>query len=350
MYWRFYDHTDARRAQAQQAASRALALQPALPDAHLAQGKVYHFGYRVYDRAFPEFRLALTLQPNNAEATIAVGWVERRRGQWDLAMANFQRALALNPRDWNAPAELAQTRFYQHRYSEAQQWFDRTSALTNDQSVGYYNRFRGELYLVGSADGAREVMTRAASRLGVDSLVRALVLDGWWSLLFIDEDYQAALERMAPPSSTWGPYYPGPYYLAKAELHSRRGHTEFARLYYDSARVRVEARLREEPHEAFNHVDLGIALAGLGRKQDAIREAQTAVELVPVSRDAMMGSDILNGSAVIYMRVGEHETAIDQLALLLTIPSQISATILRIDPIWAPLRGNPRFERLVKGS
>ena len=354
MYWRFYDHTDGRRVQAQRAVSRALALDPALPAAHFAQGLVYHFGYRDYDRALPEFRDALALQPNNAEATIAVGWVERRRGQWDLALADFQRALALNPRDWHAPAELSGTYFYQHRYSEARQWFDRASALTNDQSLGYYSRFKGELYLVGSADGARDAMRQAASRLGIDSLVRALVLEGWWSLLFMDEDYQAALERMGPPSSTWGPFYPGPYYLAKAELHSRRGHTGLARVYYDSARMRVEARLRVEPQEAFieafNHFDLGMALAGLGRKQDAIREAQTAVELSPVSRDAMTGSDIMVGSAVIYVRVGEYETAIDRLALLLKIPSVISATTLGFDPIWAPLHGNPRFERLVKGS
>jgi len=283
---------------------------------------------------------------------MAVGRIERWQGQWDLAMADFQQAVVLNPRDWVAPLELASTQFYQHRYSEALRWFDRASALTNDQSVSYYVRFRSELYLVGSVEGAREAMRRAASRLGVDSMVRALVLTGWWSLVFIDQDYQTALERLALPrnSSAWGPYYPGPYYLAKAELHSRRGETASARVYYDSARVQLEARVREEPRDAINHVDLGIALAGLGLKQDAIREAQTAVNLVPVSRDAFLGSDILHGSAVVYVRAGDYETAIDQLALLLTIPSQVSATILRIDPIWAPLRGNPRFERLAKGS
>jgi len=352
MYWRFYDHTDARRARAERAASRALALRPAMPDAHLARGYVHFFGYHDFEPALQEFQAARTLQPSSAEAAMAVGRIERRQGQWDLAMADFQQAVVLNPRDWVAPLELASTQFYQHRYSEALRWFDRASALTNDQSVSYYVRFRSELYLVGSVEGAREAMRRAASRLGVDSMVRALVLTGWWSLVFIDQDYQTALERLALPrnSSAWGPYYPGPYYLAKAELHSRRGETASARVYYDSARVQLEARVREEPRDAINHVDLGIALAGLGLKQDAIREAQTAVNLVPVSRDAFLGSDILHGSAVVYVRAGDYETAIDQLALLLTIPSQVSATILRIDPIWAPLRGNPRFERLAKGS
>jgi len=352
MYWRFYDHTDVRRARAQQAARRALALQAALPEAHLAQGYVHFFGYQHFEPALQEFQTARTLQPNSADAAMAVARIERRQGQWNHATADFHQALTLNPRDWVAPLELATTHFYQHRYSEAQQWLVRASALTTDQSVSHYTRLKGELYLVGSVEGAREAMRRAASRVGIDSLVRALVLDGWWSLLFLDQDYQTALERLAPPrnSSAWGPYYPGPYYLAKAELHSRRGETALARVYYDSARVRLEARVSDEPGDAYNHVDLGIALAGLGRKQDAIREAKTAVELLPVSRDAVSGSDILNGSAVVYVRAGEHETAIDQLALLLTIPSQISATILRIDPIWAPLRGNPRFERLVKGS
>ena len=123
---------------------------------------------------------------------------------------------------------------------------------------------------------------------------------------------------------------------------------DLARLYYDSARVVSERAIAAVPEEAGYHTDLGIAYAGLGRRDDAIREGKRAVELAPLARD--MGNDlgITLGLARIYAMAGEDDKAIDILEYLLSIQSTLSGRMLAVDPIWAPLRGNPRFEKLVR--
>ncbi len=193
-------------------------------------------------------------------------------------------------------------------------------------------------------------MREAASRVSMDTVVAELVsLGPDWTLpilRFLGEDYQQALEHLLLSRT---PGEPGYYFEAKAELYARLHRTTLATTYYDSAKTAWEVRIRAEPGEATYHGMLGLALAGLGRKEDAIREGRTAVTLLPTSKDALDGPRLLANLAEIFLLVGEHEAAIDRLAFLLTIPSPISAPLLGVDPLWAPLRGSPRFERLVAG-
>jgi serine/threonine-protein kinase len=112
--------------------------------------------------------------------------------------------------------------------------------------------------------------------------------------------------------------------------------------------VFVEEVVVERPDDDRIYASLGKAYAGLGLKNEAIRAGQTAVQMMPVSRDAFNGPQYIEDLAYIYTRVGEHDTAIDQLEYLLSIPSWISVWLLRIDPRWDPLRNHPRFQRLVE--
>ena len=135
--------------------------------------------------------------------------------------------------------------------------------------------------------------------------------------------------------------------LAQAyDLHGDKART---RVYADSARLAFEDRLRALPDEPQNNVLHGLALAYLGRKAEAIAAGEKAVALLPISRDAYTGPYIQHQLVRIYLLVGEPEKALDQLEPLLRIPSFLSPGRLRIDPTFAPLRGNPRFERLVGG-
>ena len=134
-----------------------------------------------------------------------------------------------------------------------------------------------------------------------------------------------------------------PVATLRAELHVLEKHLPQARAAYEEARKVAKARVTDAPDDAAFHSALGIALAGLGRKADAIREGKLAVELLPISKDAWVGSLRATDLAHIYAMVGEHELAIDQIEHLLSIPGEMGRASLAVDPRWVPLRGNPRF-------
>ena len=119
---------------------------------------------------------------------------------------------------------------------------------------------------------------------------------------------------------------------------------------YDSARNILESKIQERPEDARFHSSLGIAYAGLGRKQDAIREGKLAVELLPVTKEAWKGLYRIEDLARIYVMVGEHDLAINKLEKLLSIPSELSIPLLQLDPAWNPLRDHPRFKKLIESK
>ena len=126
------------------------------------------------------------------------------------------------------------------------------------------------------------------------------------------------------------------------------GNSQLERAYYDSTRSMLETRIQQRPDDERLRSALGIAYAGLGRKADAIREGELAVELLPMSKEAFRGAYRAEDLARIYTTVGEYDAAIDQLAILLAVPSPTAVPMLRIDPTWNPLRDHPRFQRLLE--
>jgi tetratricopeptide (TPR) repeat protein len=163
----------------------------------------------------------------------------------------------------------------------------------------------------------------------------------------LDEAQQRLLLRLTPSAfdddpASWG--------ATLAQIYALRGDSGKARAYADSARPTFEQHLRAAPEDASLHVFLGVTLAYLGQKAAAIREGKRGVGLLPISRDARNGPYLQHYLARIYILVGEPEKALDQLEPLLKIPYYLSPGWLKIDPAFAPLRGNPRFERLVNGT
>src|SRR5207253_328278 len=144
------------------------------------------------------------------------------------------------------------------------------------------------------------------------------------------------------------------YYLTKAEFYGVKNDIPAAHAYYDSARVVLAAKMAARPPNKASgqqpvETQLALAYAGLGRKADAIRLGQEGAQLVPVSRDALAGPRAVLDLVEIYVRTGEYDAALGQLEYLLSIPPPLSIPLLRVDPLYAPLRGTPRFERLVAG-
>ena len=142
-------------------------------------------------------------------------------------------------------------------------------------------------------------------------------------------------------------------HLSRAVVYEALGDQRSATARYDSARVYYERIIKSNPQSAYvcvYHGNLGRAYAGLGRKADAMREGEEAVRMMPTSRDALVGGSLVEFLAEIYLMCGEHEAAINQIETALSAPSFLSAGLLRVDPIWDPIRSNPRFRRLVEGK
>jgi serine/threonine-protein kinase len=345
MYQLYFDRTEERLGEAKNAVDKALELGPELPETHVALGLYHYRGKGEYDWAVEQFTIALEGKPNNALALNAIGSVYRRQGKWSEAATYFERALALDPRSPEMAMDLGVTYHALRQYGEAERYYDRAIALGPDQSAAYLLKAVLRISADGSTARAGRVLREASDRLGSAFLTIPLSFaDFTWALQFLDERGQHELAELA---STTPGIDPAIYYGVRAQLHHRWQEPASARAYYDSARVLLESRVTESPDDAYFHSLLGIAYAGLDRRDDAIREGRRGVELLPISRDALQGASILGLLSQIYVMVGEHDVAIDEIENILSVPALLSVHWLRADPFFDPLRDNPRFQALL---
>ncbi|MGD2152656.1 MAG: tetratricopeptide repeat protein [Gemmatimonadales bacterium] len=329
---------------ARQAVDEALRLAPDLAEAHMALGDYYYYGMLDFEQALQQYEWVQRRRPSNSDAVALIAWIQRRLGDWESSIANAELALELDPLNTVWLIGQAQNYFYVRRYEDGEPYFLR--AIANAPDVPYYYRWTAWFYLAwdGTADRAHRILGQALLRVEPGQLLLGAE-SGWIILHVFSDEYGPALERLSPDSAEVDAGY---YYLARAYLTARSGDDDQARAFYDSARVAFEARVAEGPERFAPHSALGIAYAGLGRTEDAIREGELAVRLVPLSRDAIGGTNRVRDLALIYMMVGDYEGALDQLEQLLSVPSEFSANLLRVDPFWDPLRSDPRFQLLLE--
>jgi serine/threonine-protein kinase len=328
---------------ARHAAERALALAPKRPEGHMALA--WYATYVLWDnfRAFTEDSTALTLAPGNGEVLGALAWDELNLGRWEAARAHFEQAVRLDPRSAFTARGLGNVLLYTRHYPEAEQAFGRALQLEPANLT-----VRGDRAMTALAQGdvarARAVINAAPKEVGPAAIV-AYWTDHAWVL---DEAQQQLLLRLTPSAfdddrGKWG--------IGLAQTHALRGNRAQARVYADSARLAYEQQhLQATPHDASRHALLGLALAYLGQRAAAIQEGKRAVALVPITGDAWTGPDLQHQLARIYLLVGQPDQALDLLEPLLKVPYYLSPGWLKIDPNFAPLRGNSRFERLVNGT
>ena len=337
--------------QARAALDRAQQLGPELAETHLALGFYYYYGSRDYDHALEQFARVRERQPNDPDVISAIGAVRRRQGRWAEAVSDLTQATQLDPRNHGDYLGLGETYgLWLRRYPEAERALGQAIALAPD--VPRYHAYRAYVYLMqdGNVARAKRVLQQAASTLDPARILVNSVVRGVLVRVFAI-DYGDALTRLTLQEAGGDSAI---YYQDKAEFYGARNDVPLARVYYDSARVVLEARMIARPaNKAAEQwpveMWLAQAYAGLGRKESAIRLGREGAQLIPVSRDAFIGAAALLRLAEIYVQTGEYEAAVDQLEYLLTIPSPVSIPLLRVDPLYAPLRGNPRFERLVAG-
>jgi TolB-like protein/Flp pilus assembly protein TadD len=330
---------------AREAADRALELAPDLAEAHLAAGYYYYWGLEEYDQALTEFAFAREHQPNNSDLIQAIAAVQRRQGEWESALSNFGEALALDPRSAIKTLEVGFTHALTRDYATALPYFERAISLAPDWATTYVWKAVMHLSWNGDIESARRALQAAAGKVPHSELLSDFSAAFFTRALFrtLHDDYADVIREQTV--ADFGADTPA-YYLTKADLFTQDADLQRARAYSDSARRVLEPRVRNAAELDVLHSQLALAYAGLGMKEEAIREARLAAELLPVSRDAFYGTDPATDLARVYATFGEHDAALNQIETLLAIPGWLSTHWLTLDPVWQPLHDHPRFSRL----
>jgi serine/threonine-protein kinase len=327
---------------AKRAADRAMALAPKRPESHQAVGDYHNSVRGEYADGLAAYEEGLSASPENAELLTNAALAEQSLGRWDAAVKHLERAWTLDPRSASTARRLTHTLLRLRRYPEALAAADRGLRVSPGNLDLIENK--AMVYLAqGDLDGARAAIRAAPAEVEPTALVG--FFGNYWDLYWALDDAQQQLLLRLPLSAynddrgAWG--------IVRAQTHYLRGDPAKARVYADSARVGFEETLRATPDDPQRQVLLGLAMAYLGRKPEAIKAGERAVALLPVVSDGYTGPYFQHQLARIYLLVGEPEKALDQLEPLLKIPYFLSPAWLRIDPTFEQLRGNPRFERLL---
>jgi tetratricopeptide (TPR) repeat protein len=199
----------------------------------------------------------------------------------------------------------------------------------------------------GNLGAAADALKEGIRRAGVEDMAAWTPQFDLGAALWatLDRSAQTAIDRLS--ADPFGADSAG-YYLGKARVYRHRGDTRISRVNFDSAATILEASSRARPDDPALRAELAFAYAGLGRREAAIREGRRAVELRPPSKDTWLGVDMVRNLAVVYATLGEADSAVKQLRLLLSVPSWISVPGLRVDPTWDPIRRDPGFQALLK--
>jgi tetratricopeptide (TPR) repeat protein len=307
--------TPALAERARQAAEKAVALAPNRPEGYLALGTYERLISLDFTRALEQYEKGLRLAPGDATALRATALAEESLGRWDAAVEHFRQAERLDPRSANILEALGNALLGLRRYPEAREAYDRGLALA-PANVSLIE-LKAMTYLgEGDLAGARAVLKAAPKEVEPTALVAYLA--NYYDLVWVlDEGEREILLRLTPSAfdddrGTWA--------LCLVQAYALKGDTSNVRTYAEEARKAYEEQLRAAPNDSGRHAALGLALAYLGRKEEAIREGERGVALDPVSKDAESGPYIQHQLVRIYMLVGEPEKALDQLEPLLKIP------------------------------
>jgi len=346
-YFEYFDHTESRVLKAKQTAEKSLELEPDLIEGHIAMAWYYYLCWLDYGNALTEFRNALKLQPDNAEAVGGIGYIYRRQGKFQEALDYFRKALEINPRDQVMNDGIANTLILLRKYSQSEQYLQKIMVLAPDWREQYTTKAFLYLLWSGDVERARTVLKQADQQN-----IQVETGDDIFVPIFVEiaaANYEKALELIENMKTDVCDYQF--FYIPKdillAEIYGLTDNKKSEVAHYDSARVMLQSKLKEFPEDARMHSSLGVAYAGLGEKDKAIKEGKRGVELLPISKEAWNGYHREMDLAKIYAMVGEHDFAIDKIDYLLSIPGELSVPCIKIDPVWKPLLDNPRFQKVL---
>lgn len=325
-------------------ANEALRLQPKMPEAHQALGYLHYFGERDFERARSELEVAQLGLPNNAEIYTALGFIERRKGHWSEATAQFEKAVGLNPKSPDAWFAVIENHIYQRDYAAAAKVCDRAITAQPESVSLRFRRGWIEYDWKGDFQRIEDELARAPAIADAEGDITM-----WRTgMKVLQRQYDRAIQVLneSPRTEFQNGFIPKSLLLG--QIYYLKQDKERAEKFLQEARRSEEAAMREKPEDAYRHAALGPIYAMLGLREDAIREGKRAIELVPESKDAFEGPDHLVDLARIHALLGENDEAFPLLDHALSIPSGLSVGGLKLDPDWDKLRSDPRFAALIK--
>jgi tetratricopeptide (TPR) repeat protein len=267
-----------------------------------------------------------------------------RLGNWEQAAEIYEKSYKLNPRNSSTAHVTGLIYERMRKYEEALDWFDRALSINADAIWPQFGKVR--VYYLSNGDTEK---TQAL----LETLPPHRFNDYWWILNgMLERNFQGVLGRLDSLSYdvAEGEYFNFYKHLAYAMVYQATNNQALVKTHAEEARIALEEALREHPEDSRIRASLGLAYAYLSRKEEAIREGKRAVSLYPQSKDAYGAPHYVNSLAMIYTVVGEYEEAINQLEYLMSIASGdiVSIPVLRLDPIWDPLRQHSRFQSLLE--
>ncbi len=341
-----FDHTPARRDLADRAVNTAFHLRPEAAEAHLERARYLLRCNLDYDNARAELAIARRKLPNNAQVFALMSDIDWFQARWNESVRNYEEALELDPRNLYTLRQLSLSYQLMRRFAESAATLDRALALAPQDAN--MRTLRAWLDLQWRAD-PKPLHVTLEALFNESPVAAAEAAEAWLDLALCERDPVLAERAMATIGNGFNhnQFFFSVTFL-KACVARAFGDDAAARKAFTAARTEVERTVREQPDYAPPLCVLGLIDAGLGRKEEAIREGRRASELLPVTKDALNGAHIMQHLGLIYAWTGEKDLAIKQIAATLQVPSLLSYGQLRLHPFWDPLRGDPRFEKLVE--
>jgi TolB-like protein/Tfp pilus assembly protein PilF len=344
-----YDPTRERREKARALAEQALQLQPDLPEAHLAMGFSLYYGDNDFDAALREFEIAQRGLPNESEGYLALGAIQRRLGKWSESTASLEKAASLNPKDSWVLQNLALNYQMLRNFDAANKAIDRGLQI-NPAGVGLWE-IKSKLAIAEKGDlSVSEKAFQNVKSVPINNEEKLFIAGARADVFLMERKYKEGLREAESLPDDLFASIPAKlcfkYYLigfARKALRDEAG----ARAAFLKAKGLLEAQLKQSPDVADMHIQLAKVLACLGEKDAALAEARRATELLPESKDAFGGPEISAGVAEVHAILGDNGRAIEILDGLLNRPSAVTVEGLKINPVWDPIRKDPRFQALI---
>jgi TolB-like protein/Flp pilus assembly protein TadD len=345
-----FERTTERREKARALARQALQLQPDLPEAHLAMGFSLYYGDNDFEAALKEFEIAQRELPNEAEVYLAIGAIQRRMGKWQESTASLEKAAILNPKDGFVFQNLAFNYQMLRNFDAANKAIER-GLKVNPEGIGLWET-KAKLAVAEKGDfSVSEQAFEAAKSIPMNDETKLRIAGARADVFILQRKYKEGLREAEKVSDNLLTGIPtalcGKYYLvgfARKALNDEAG----ARTALLKAKDLLEAQLKQSPDSPDLRIQLAKVLGYLGEKDAALTEAQHATEILPESKDAFGGPEITAGVAEVCGIVGETGRAIELLDGLLSRPSGITVSILKLSPAWDPLRNDPQFQALLE--
>jgi serine/threonine-protein kinase len=347
MYFLGFDHTEARLKLSERAMQSIRRLRPDSGETHLALAQHLYWAYEDYDRAREELAAARVTLPNESRIPLLAGYIDRRQGHWEKSLEEMKQALELDPRNFSILQQISLTYQGLHRYEEMAATLDRVLAMTPNDIPSRVRRATADLE---SHANPKPLHATIETILAADPNAAPVLVDQWIGLALRERDPVAAERALAvmPTDGCYDENVPFPNSWCEGLVARLRGDEPTARAAFTKAREELEQTVRNQPNYAAALCALGVVDAALENKEDAIREGQRAVELMPVSKSAIDGPLLIEYLAVIYAWTGDKDRAIELLDKRVKLPGgYLSYGHLRLNPIWDPLRGDLRFEAIV---